>query len=68
LYKTGLIIANCRVVVEAGKRMAELKKNAKVKVEQKKQLESNKRSCEAPKAHADWVLAGSPVDVIGHPQ
>ncbi len=54
--------------MEAGKRMAELKKNAKVKVEQKKQLESNKRSCEAPKAHADWVLAGSPVDVIGHPQ
>jgi hypothetical protein len=35
LYKTGLIIANCRVVVEAGKRMAELKKNAKEKVKQK---------------------------------
>jgi hypothetical protein len=39
--------------------MAELEKNAKEKVEQKKQLELNKRSCEARKAHADWVLAGS---------
>ncbi len=28
----------------------------------------NKRSCEARKAHADWVLAGSPVDVIRHPR
>ena len=35
LYKTGLIVANCRVVVEAGKRMAELEKKAKAKMEQK---------------------------------
>jgi hypothetical protein len=65
-YKTGLIVANCRVVVEAGKRMAELDKNAKEEVEQKKQLQSNTRSCEAHKAHVDWVLARSLVDVIGH--
>jgi hypothetical protein len=68
LYKTGLIVANCRVVLEAGKRMAELEKKAKEKVELKKNLESNKRGCEARKAHADWVLAGSPVDVSGHPR
>ena len=58
LYKTGLIVANCRVVVEAGKRLAELEKKAKAKVERKKDTESNKRSYEACKAHADWVLAG----------
>jgi hypothetical protein len=68
LYKTGPIVANCRVVVEAGKRMAELEKKAKEKVELKKNLKSNKRGCEARKAHADWVLAGSPVDVSGHPR
>jgi hypothetical protein len=67
LYKTGLIIVNCRVVVEAGKRMAELERKAKEKVEQKKNLELNKWSCEARKAHRDWVLAGSTV-VIGHPR
>ncbi len=49
MYKTGLIVANCRVVVEAGKRMAELEKKAKEKVELKKFLKSNKRGCEARK-------------------
>ncbi len=67
-HKTGLIVANCRVVVEAGKRMAELEKYVKGKVEQKKHAKSNTRSCEVRKAHADWVLVGSPVDVIAHPQ
>ena len=66
LYKTGLIVANCRVVVEAGKRMAELEMKVRTKDERKKHTELNKRSCEARKAHADWVLAGSPVDKIGH--
>jgi hypothetical protein len=33
LYKTGLIVANCRVVVEGGKRMSELEKKAKAKME-----------------------------------
>jgi hypothetical protein len=68
LYKTGLIVANCRVVVEAGKRLAELEKKAKAKVERKKDTELNKRSYEARKAHADWVLAGRPVDEMGHPR
>ncbi len=36
LYKTELIVANCRVVVEAGKRLAELEKKAKAKVEREK--------------------------------
>ena len=68
LYKTGLIVANCRVVVEAGKRMVELETKARAKAKRKKHTESNKRSCEARKAHADWVLAGSLVDKIGHPR
>jgi hypothetical protein len=68
LYKTGLIVENCRVVVEVGKRMAELKKKTKAKTEQKKNTESNKRGCDARKAHANWVWAGRPVDEIGHPR
>ncbi len=47
MYKTGLTVANCRIDVEAGKRMAELEKKAKEKVEQKKHLKLNKQSCEA---------------------
>jgi hypothetical protein len=31
LFKTGLIVANCRVVVEAGMRMSELEKKPKAK-------------------------------------
>ena len=49
-------------------RMSELEKKAKAKTKkQKKNTELNKRSCDARKAHADWVLAGRPVDEIGHP-
>ena len=50
-------------------RMSELEKKAKAKTKkQKKNTELNKRSCDARKAHADWVLAGRPVDEIGHPR
>jgi hypothetical protein len=68
LYKTGLIVANCRVVMEVGKRLAELEKKAKAKAEQKKDTKLNKRSYETPKACADWVLVGRPVDEMGHPR
>ena len=68
MYNTGLIVANCRVVVEAGKRTAELEKKAKAKMEQKKNTKLNKRSCDPCKAHADWVLAGRLADEIGHLQ
>ena len=68
MYKTGLIVANCRVVVEAGKGMAELEKKAKAKTEQKKNTKLNKWSCDSHKAHANWVLVGRQVDEIGHPQ
>jgi hypothetical protein len=54
--------------VEAGKRLAELEKKAKAKMERKKDTVSNKRSYEACMAHADWVLAGRPVDEMGHPR
>ncbi len=66
MYKTGLIVANCRVVVEAGKRMAELEKKAKAKTEQKKNTELYKRSCDTRKARAFWELVGRLVDKIGH--
>jgi len=68
VYKTGLIVANCRVVVEVGKRMTELEKKAKAKTDQKKNTKSNNWSCDTRKAHADWVLSGRPVDEIGHPR
>jgi hypothetical protein len=48
--------------------MAELEKKAKAKTEQKKNNESYEQSCDARKAHANWVLAGRPVDEIGHPR
>jgi hypothetical protein len=37
-------------------------------MEQKKNTESNKRSYDARKAHAEWVLAGRLVNKIGHLQ
>ena len=48
--------------------MAELKKKAQAKMEQKKNTELYKQSCDARKARAFWVLAGRPVDEIGHPR
>ena len=68
MYKTGLIVANCRVVVEAGKRMTELEKKAKAKMEQNKNTKSNNWSCDARSAHTDWILSGRPVNEIGHPR
>jgi len=41
---------------------------AKAKTEQKKNTESYKQSCDTRKARAFWVLAGRPVDKIGHPR
>ena len=52
--------------MEAGKRMAELEMKAKAKTEPKKNTVLYKRSCDVHKAHAFWVLAGRPVDKIGH--
>jgi len=46
--------------------MAELKMKAKAKTEQKKNTALYKPSCDVHKAHAFWVLAGRPVDEIGH--
>ena len=68
LYKTGLIVANCRVVVEAAKRIAELDKRARLVVELKKGTDAVKLSYEARKAHRDWVSAGKPVDDEGSPR
>ena len=44
LYKTGLIVVNCRVVVEARKRMGELEKNVKEKVPWSRRSSSNQIS------------------------
>ncbi len=48
LYKTSLIVANCRVVVEAEKRLAELEKKAKAMVERKRgrQRRHQQRRCQ----------------------
>ncbi len=67
MYKTGLIVANCRVVVEVAKRIAEVDKRTRAAVAAalKKGTDAMKLSCEALKAHRDWVCAGKPVDDDG---
>jgi hypothetical protein len=47
LYKTGLIVANCRVVVEVVKREAILEKRAKAVAVIKKSTKAMKHNCEA---------------------
>jgi hypothetical protein len=66
-YKTGLIVANCRVVVEAAKWVAMLERGAKAAAVMKKTTKAMKHNCEAQKAHADWVAAGWLVDEDGNP-
>jgi hypothetical protein len=68
LYKTGLIVVNCRVVVEAAKWIAELDKRARAAAALKNGTDAMKLSCEAQKAHRDWVCAGKPVDDDGSPR
>jgi hypothetical protein len=47
LYKTGLIVANCRIVVEAAKWVATLKRRAKAAAVIKKGTKAMKRNCKA---------------------
>ena len=51
-----------------GEENGRARKKAKAKTKQKNNTKLNKRSCDARKAHANWVLAGRPVDEIGHPR
>jgi hypothetical protein len=62
LYKTGLIVVNCRVVVEAAKWVATLEKRPNAAAVMKKATKAMKRNCEAQKAHADWVVVRRLVD------
>jgi hypothetical protein len=47
LYKTGLTVANCRVVVEAAKRAAMLERRAKVAAVMNKASKVMKHNCKA---------------------
>ncbi len=47
LYKTGLIVANCRVVVEVVRRVATLERRAKVVAVMKKSTKAMKCNCKA---------------------
>ncbi len=67
LYKTGLIVANCRAVVEAAKRIAELDKRVRLAATLKKGTDVMRLSCEVWKTCQDWVSAGKPVDDEGSP-
>ena len=67
LCKTGLIIANAQVVLEAAKRIAVLDAKVKANVELKKKNDVLKRDGEAQKAHREWVCEGRLVDGDGNP-
>ena len=68
LFKTGLIAANCRVVLEGAKQVVEAEDVAKEAQATRKTDELNKHECEALRAHRGWVSEGRPVDGYGHPR
>ncbi len=67
MYKTGLIIANCRVIREATKVIRALEKKKVTATEIRKTDQSNKVVNIAKQAHLDWVVNEWPVDVDGNP-
>ena len=67
MYNTGLIVVNCRAVVEAANWLAMLEEKAKAARVIKKEAKSIKCKWEAQTAHADWVAARRPVDLDGNP-
>jgi hypothetical protein len=67
-FKTGLIIASCRVVLEGAKYVIEAEAVAKEAQATRETDELNKLECEALKAHRGWVSEGRPVDGYGHPR
>ncbi len=67
-YKTGTIFANCSVVLEGGRRVAELEKKAKkAAVATKKANQMVDLSNNAKTAHRVWATKGRPIDVDGNP-
>jgi hypothetical protein len=67
LYKTGTIVANCHVVNEGNRRVAELEKKAKEVKLMKKADQSVDLLNKAKRAHAEWVSKGRLVDENGSP-
>jgi hypothetical protein len=53
LYKTGLTVANYRVVVEGAKQVATLERRAKAVAVTTKATKAMKHNCKAQKTHAD---------------
>ena len=67
LYKTGTIVANCSVVLEGGRRVAEVEKMAKAAVATKKADQMVDLGNNAKTAHGVWVTKGRPIDADGNP-
>jgi hypothetical protein len=58
LYKTGTIVANCSVVLEGGRQVAELERKTKEAVALKDVDQLVDLSNNAKNAHRDWVTRG----------
>jgi len=61
LFKCGLSIANCRVITEAGRRMAELEKKKKEEKTQKQSAKATQSEWDAFKLYDNWKRAGKPM-------
>ena len=68
LFKCGIQIANCRVVMEANRRVAENDEAEKVKKVQKVQKKEESATLTAIVAYSKWQSSGKPTDTNGHPK
>ena len=68
LYKTGLIVANARVVLEGAKRVIAAEVASKEAAEKKKAMALRLRDDEGLVAHLAWVADGRQVDNDGYPK
>jgi hypothetical protein len=68
LFKTGIIVANARVVLEGAKRVNAAEKEAKEAAVVKRGLVSKSREDEGVLAHLAWVKSGRPVTSDGYPK
>ena len=68
LFKCGIQIANCRVVMEASRRVAANDAAEKVKKVQKVQKKEESATLTAIVAYSKWQSSGKPTDTNGHPK
>ena len=68
LFRSGIIIANCRVVTEAGSRAQVIEEKAKKEKEKKKIDGIENKNMKAVCYAAQWESKDKPVDESGHPK